>query len=501
LWSGSSQLTRLSTAALSVALIPFLAVCTPNQLPRSECALNEDCREAFGRGWTCGEEGYCSEAPIPGRCDSHPEGILEDLPAFEDHILLGNIFDFGDFFGMQKSARLAVIQVNTRDGLFGTPFGMIECTNADDFGDDGLDANAATEQMAVYMSDVLGIRAIVGPATSTRAEIAYNASSPFDTLHISPSATSPGLTSIDGSTSTDAEPGLFWRTAPPDSLQGKVIALEMVAADVERVGVVAQVGAYGEGLAQVFQSEFDGDDRSSELATYTDVSELGSIAASYNGGEFDAVLVISSSTGEIADFMNAAASLSGYDSKLIFLPDGAFDIQLVDESESLAEHLYPNVRGTVPATPAGLAFNTFVASYQSVYDEDPTVLPFTAQAYDAGWLAITGTAWSSLQEDGITGTGAARGLRRISSGSEFNTGPNDWNNVKAAFADGDSVDLLGASGSLDFDSETGETAAPVNVWNLIEYGSSWTLNILYCVDVSQTPAPECEDPGGPEELR
>lgn len=494
------SLATAVVASASWALVLLLPGCSFSQLPRAECTENADCRETFGRGWTCGEAGYCSEAPVPARCNSFPEAVLEDLSDHEDDILLGNIFDFGDFFGMQKSARLAVIQVNTRDGLFGTQYGMVECTNAADFDGDGLDENTATADMAAYMADVLGIRAIVGPATSTRAEIAYNTSAPLDTLHISPSATSPGLTSIDGVTSTTEEPGLFWRTAPPDSLQGKVIALEVMAADVDRVGVVAQVGAYGEGLAEVFQSEFDGEGRTSELKTYSDVSELGSIAADYNSGEYGAVLMISSITAEIADFMNAAGSLGGYDSKLIFLPDGAFDIQLIDESENLAEHLYPNVRGTVPATPAGLAFNTFVASYQSVYDEDPTVLPFTAQAYDAGWLAIAGTAWSSLQEGEVTGTGAARGLRKISGGDEFNTGPNDWNNVKAAFSDGDSVDLSGASGSLDYDPLTGETAAPVNVWVIIEDGTSWTLSILYCVDVSPSPSQDCEDPGGPEEL-
>ncbi len=478
--------------------------CSLNLFPRGQCVANADCRAAFGRGWTCGDEGLCSEAPPNPRCSSHPPGILDDLAAHEDEILIGNLFDQAPFFGMQKSARLAVIQVNTRDGLNGTQFGMIECDNSPDFEGDGLGDPEATEATALYMTDVLGLPAIVGPATSTRTEVAFNTSSPLGTMHISPSATSPTLTPIDGVVSTDEDPGLLWRTAPPDTLQGEVIALEMAVLDadddgdpdIENVGIVAQVGAYGEGLAEVFQGNWNSVG-TSDLVTYTAVGDLGAAAAGFNSGDYDAVLVISSSTEEIGQFLNAASGLSGYDDKAIFLPDGAFSSELIEVSEDLASDLYPNIRGTRPHEPSGLAYETFVASYLSVYNEDPTQLPFPAHSYDAGWLVIAGVAWSQFNEGGITGLGIARGMRQISSGAEFDTGPNDWNSVKAAFEDGQSVNLAGASGSLDYDPETGETAAPVDIWIIVDDGDGgFELELLYCVDVSPTPDPECTDPGG-----
>jgi branched-chain amino acid transport system substrate-binding protein len=492
--------SKTALSAVLVAVVGLLAGgCSLSLFEPAQCESNSQCRAAFGRGWTCVEDGLCSEAEIPVRCSSEPDDIFDDLAAHEDWILVGNLFDFGDFQLMQRSARLAVIQVNTRDGLDGTKFGMIECTNDGDFDDDGLDENEATEQMAHYMSDVLGLPAIVGPATSTRTEIAYNTSSPLGTLHISPSATSPALTAIDGLSSTDAEPGLLWRTAPPDSLQGQVTALEMIARGIDRVGVAAEVGAYGEGLAQIFQEHFNGDGRTSDLSTFTENSELGPIAAAFNASEYDAVLAISAVSSDVADFLNAASSLSDYPNKLIFLADGAFDIQMIEQSESSAEDLFPNVLGTIPATPSGLAFDTFVASYFSVFDQDPTEFGFSAHAYDAAWLAIAGAAWSLYSAEAVTGLDTARGLRKVSSGDDFDTGPNDWNNVKAAFEDGQSVDLRGASGSLDFDPETGETAAPVNVWTIVPDGGTWALEVQYCVDVSASPAPECVEPGGPEE--
>lgn len=348
------------------------------------------------------------------------------------------------------------------------------------------------------MAGVLGLPSIIGPATSTRTEIAYNTDSPFGTLHISPSATSPALTDLDGGVSTDADPGLLWRTCPPDSLQGEVQALEMIARGIERVGVVAEVGAYGEGLAEVFQESFNGDGRSSELATFVESSELGSIAATYNAVDFEAVLVISSVTAFVADFLVAASPLSDYPNKLIFLADGAFDMQTIEESEENASDLYANVLGTVPATPSGLAYDTFRASYLSVFNQDPADFGFSAHSYDAAWLAIIGAAWSLYHEGDVTGVGTARGMRRVSSGDDYNTGPNDWNSIRAAFAASEAIDIAGASGSLDYDPVTAETTSAINVWGIVDDGEGgWELSVLYCVDVSDNPSPECVDPGGP----
>ena len=110
---------------------------------------------------------------------------------------------------------------------------------------------------------------------------------------------------------------------------------------------------------------------------------------------------------------------------------------------------------------------------------------------------FSGAAWSQFQDDEVRGIGIARGLRRISLGSEYDTGPNDWNSVRAAFSTGESVNLTGASGTLDYDSLTGETAAPVNVWTISEDGSGgYELEVLYCVDLSPTPSPDCTEAGG-----
>ena len=43
-------------------------------------------------------------------------------------------------------------------------------------------------------------------------------------------------------------------------------------------------------------------------------------------------------------------------------------------------------------------------------------------------------------------------------------GPSAWNSVRAEFEAAQPINVRGASGELDYDAETGETSAPIDVW-------------------------------------
>lgn len=473
------------------------------------CTSNTECRESFGRGWGCdAEEGHCEVVAADSRCQSHPPGMLDELSAHEDRILIGSVFDQTDFLLMVKAARLAVMQVNDRGGLGGTEIGIIECTNRPDDPNDELAFAANSVEAGLYLTDTLGISSIIGPATSGRTLNAYNAWSAAGTMLISPSATSPELTTADGVSSTDEAPGLLWRTAPPDSLQGEVIAREMIEVeDRSNVAVISQTGAYGDGLADVFQLHFDGGGRASEKYPFTSSTDLAEVTVEVAGRGHDGVLVISSKTSDIVDFFNAAVNLgpqSAYVDMTIFLPDAARDVQLVQDTTPGARALlFPNVRGTGPSSPAGPAFNNFVSAFGLFFDgEDPTDFVFSAHAYDAAWLALAGLAWATHNEPAVTGIGAARGLRRVSDPNytdpnpPFNPsteiGPGAWTTIQSFFEAGQAINLQGASGSLDFDPDDGETTAPMDVWEFAEPEPGiFEEAVLYCVDLSPEPRADC----------
>ena len=156
--------------------------------------------------------------------------------------------------------------------------------------------------------------------------------------------------------------------------------------------------------------------------------------------------------------------------------------------------LFPNVQGTVPGLPRGPAFLNFTSLYRAVNNgEDPSVLPFTAQAYDAAWLALAGYAWAEHNEGGISGINTARGLLEVSDpsfGVPLEIGPGSWTNIQSQFAAGHSIDVQGASGPLDFGAD-GETVGPLDIWDLDDDGGGWALHRWCCVDVSPSPTEGC----------
>ena len=317
----------------AVAVLPLLllSACSLGRLKVEDCADNTTCRDAFGWGWVCGDAGLCEEAAVPERCaQTWPEDLLTDRASHANDIVLGVNYDRGDFGGEVLAARLALIQANEQGGLDGRDFAVIECTNEADDRYDNLTQEEANEEVTRFLAEDIGVPGIVGPATSGRTEAAYQIAAPLGTLLISPSATSPALTDLDGLTSTDEDPGLLWRTAPPDSLQGEVIAAYMTdTLGATSVAIIHEVGPYGEGLADAFVENFSGEVTRRPFASS---SERDEAVASI--GEADQVLFIAAEKDDLVAFFYAANQINAFTRAEtpvgIFLADGAYYIDIFE---------------------------------------------------------------------------------------------------------------------------------------------------------------------------
>ncbi|MGH1346496.1 MAG: ABC transporter substrate-binding protein [Nannocystales bacterium] len=444
------------------------------------CRTDAECRESFTFGASCGADGLCMEPLFPDRCGrSFPSDALSDPEAYRESILIGSLFSFEDHSDTLQAAELAVRQANAQGGLEGREFVMIHCDYTPGAGD-SLDDIEAVEELTPYLSDVLGAQAIVGPRGSSRTLAAYASMGEMPTVIISPSATSPLLTSAEAVTPSDETPGLLWRTAPPDTLQGAVIAQDMLERGVQTVAVLYQAGAYGEGLSSLFSSTLSAEGGSVSLLAFgsgEDFSlEVALIAEGIEEGDFDEVLMISSEISDYITFFDSASATGslrraygetlGSESDGIFLPDAAFSGQLLTETTTQAQALFGKVRGSRPAPADGVVFNTFSASYRSEFNEDSTGSAFTPHSYDAAWMVLYGLAWASYNEDTVDGLGIARGLRQLSSGAPVDVLASSWSTIQASFQAGRSVDLRGASGALDYDPQTEETRSPIEVWSI-----------------------------------
>ncbi|MFT4623857.1 MAG: ABC-type branched-subunit amino acid transport system substrate-binding protein [Myxococcota bacterium] len=434
--------------------------------PVEPCAETATCRSAFGVGAVCGDDGFCKIAGPHPRCEqSWPEDLWARPEAYGDHVVLGAMFDLGPDLPNLKAATLAFAEASQAGLPNGVEVALVACAYGEESAADGLSLEEAVVETGTWLRDTLDVPAVIGPGNSATALIAYDALAPRDVLLIAPSATSPKLVTIDGETSTDAEPGLFWRPAPPDDAQAVAIAADLRSRGVREISVIYQDNLYGSELATLVEAAHTGP---KTLLPYVDDNGRNSaVQAAVASGTTEEVVFIAADVQDVVAFLNSAAFIASYDDVRIFLTDAATDPFLFEETSAEAQaKLFPVIRGSRPATPAGPVYDSFVISYAAAYDgEDPTRDGFNAYAYDAGWMAMYGLAWATVQEDAIGGTNMARAMRRLAGpGAYVPVGPAGWSETTAAFAAGASVDLEGTSGDLDFDPVTGETVNSIEVW-------------------------------------
>lgn len=478
-------MTRSATVLAALAALASAAGCVLTTTPQQECRSNLECRDAFGLGMVCNGAGLCEAAEIDDRCtDTYPDDLL--VPArrldYKDYIVVGSIIrrDFEIFRKFERSAQLAFEQANSRQGIENRSFGVIFC-NSDGSYDDGLEAGPeAAREVATFLADVMSVPAIFGPATSSEAEAVFDAVRDKDVLVVSPSATSPALTRLDPDDPSDGSPGLFWRTATSDAFQGEAMVDDMLVPGMGRELAVSSVAiiyvddAYGTGLFETVANLFQA--AGGNVASYPFVLEgsgqsgqlLGEAVATAGAESagFQEVVFASSDPDDYIRFLNAISSISGFNNKGILLPAEAVNAKVLSEADSSR---FAQVRGTRPKPldpDRDLVYQRFLTAYDVAYDENVADDSFTANAYDAGWFIAFGAAWAVLREGELTGTNMARGLRKLSSGMAVEVGSNGWATVKQQFAAGTAVNIVGASGALDFDGADEETSTPIEIWSI-----------------------------------
>ncbi|MFZ9628729.1 MAG: ABC transporter substrate-binding protein [Ilumatobacteraceae bacterium] len=140
---------------------------------------------------------------------------------------------------MFAGAELAVADINAAGGVLGQEM----VYSAGDSGDTSTDlANQTTDRFLAENVD-----GIVGPASSGVALTVIDKIAAAGVVLFSPANTSPAL-------STYPAQGLYFRNAPPDPLQGVVLAALVVGDGNQSVWILGLDDAYGNGLADVIEA-------------------------------------------------------------------------------------------------------------------------------------------------------------------------------------------------------------------------------------------------------
>ncbi|MCB9596780.1 MAG: ABC transporter substrate-binding protein [Sandaracinaceae bacterium] len=441
-----------------------LAGCSLTASHADPCESTAECRAAFGLGSACGDDGFCQPVGVHPRCErAFPANLLSEGPLYRGAFVIGAIADESveTHRARQNAVQLALSEARDQGGIDGQLVGVVFCTNEVDPSIDDLDQRGATEAVTRYLVEELAVTAIVGPPSSDATSAAFAIAAPLDALVISPSATSPALTALEPA-ATDAMPGLLWRTVPPDSLQGRVIAGDLDMRGVSRVALILQDSSYGNGLADVIEEYYGG---AVERFPFSTPSGRNSAATSAGSGDFEEVVFISSQTSDASAFLLFAESFAGFADKQLFLTDSAKNLDLLTDARAAAA-VFPRVRGSAPAPLAGVAYDAFLASYRAEFGEDARSFSFAANAHDAAWLTLLGASWAGLQEPDLGGRSLARGLRHLSGGVPVTLGADVLTTARDRFRLGEAIDIEGVSGALDYDPVLEETSAPVEIWTI-----------------------------------
>jgi len=265
---------------------------------------------------------------------------------------------------MRDSAKLAFAEVSASGALLGgetiTPLiGDSTC----------IDSDAAVAAAELIVSE--GAVAIMGADCSgVTGAIATNVAVPNGVTMVSPSATSPGLTSL-------ADNGLFFRTAPSDAKGGQVLAQVALDRGLTSVAVTYTNNDYGKGLADVFEASF-----TSGGGTVTAV-------ASHEDGKADysAEVGVLGSAGGDALVVIGYLDQGGKGMIQASLDSGAFDLFILSDGmigQSIIDAIGADLNGSFGTLPGTLSEGA--AKFAEISgDIDPTA-PYAGESYDAAAL-------------------------------------------------------------------------------------------------------------------
>jgi len=274
---------------------------------------------------------------------------------------------------MGAAAEMAMKEVSDSGKLMGGS--TVVSVRGDSTCVDAAAATASAERLVT--SDK--VAAIMGADCSgVTGAILQNVARPNGVAMISPSATSPAL-------STAEDDGLFFRTAPSDARQGVVMADVITGRGITSVALTYTNNDYGKGLAESFQAAFEAAGGTITIsAAHEDgkadySAEVASLAAA--GGDLLVVAgyIDQGGKGIIQGSIDSGAFSAFY------LPDGMYGTPLVDAIGAPLNGTFGDVPGTDSEGAATFQTMATAAGFDGTAS-------FTGESYDAAALIMLAMA-------------------------------------------------------------------------------------------------------------
>ncbi len=235
-----------------------------------------------------------------------------------------------------------------------------------------IDAAAATTAAERLITADKVVAIMGADCSGVTTAIANNAAVPNGVVMVSPSATSPALSTID-------DKGHFFRTAPSDARQGEVLADVVMGKGIKEVAVTYTNNDYGKGLAESFAGAYEkvGGKISISAAHEDGKADYSAEVAALDAAGGDALVVLGYLDQGGKGIIQGAIDAGSYEQ--FVLADGMIGQSLID---AIGEDLEGTI-GTLPGSESDNATNFLTYASSAGVDADG---PFRPESYDAGAL-------------------------------------------------------------------------------------------------------------------
>jgi len=321
---------------------------------------------------------------------------------------------------MAPAAEQAIAEVNSSGKLLGGT--KVIAVRADTTCVDAAAATAAIERL-ITSDKVSGV--VGGDCSGVTTAALTNVALPNGMVMISPSATSPALSTVEDN-------GLFFRTAPSDARQGVVMTDVIMDKGYKEVALTYTNNDYGKGLADAFQNAFE-----AKGGTVT-------ISAAHEDGKAD----YAAEVGALASAGGEVLVVAGYidqGGKGIIqgsLDSGAFDTFVLPDGmvgDALPKTIGPDLNGSfgqAPGTDSPGAGK--LVEMATTYDASS---PFAAESYDAAALIML-----AMQAAGSADPGEYKGkVMDVANAPGEEILPGELGKALEILAGGGEINYVGAS--------------------------------------------------------
>lgn len=332
--------------------------------------------------------------------------------------------------------KLAVKDINAAGGVLGKPVEEID-------GDSG-DTTTDIATQTVNRELAQNVDAIIGAASSGVSFTVIDRITGAGVVEFSPANTSPKF-------STYADKGLYWRTAPSDVLQGRILGDLIVSEGNATVGILALQDPYGTGLADnVEKSVNSGGGQVVKKVIYDpQAANFDAEVSQIKSADPQAIVVIGFDESKKI-IQTLVAQGIGPKNKKVYTVDGNTGNALGD---GLPAGTLEGIKGTIPGAQIT---DEFKAALKGV---DPTLQDYSyaPESYDAAVLI----ALAAEEAKSDAGKDIAAHLQDVSTGGTKCTTFADCDKLVKAGTD---IDYDGKSGPVEFDKNGDPTEASIGIY-------------------------------------